>query len=169
MTRLWNYLYYATYQVLLSGNHLIVKLVEIMIIQFLPKRLKKRYSMTKSFHNELMYGEVSTNSGFAKSFMLILTYGLLATICFDLIIMLDLHKTLNLKGFYSIQMINITLISIAVLINYLTTWRRKKYRAFFEEFGKNQSLIKLALNLFLFWFGSIVFGLLSIYLTIGFK
>jgi len=162
MERIWNYLFYSTWNLQINlGEILIQKPIHFIMLNLFPFLRKNKQKGVKDYKRVMNNKDYGFNIGFAFGFMFLSTMIIYSSICLYLV------KLLNIEVGDTIYYYFIVVVALSYITNYLFLYRSDIYKKYFDEFDKENS--KLNYLPVVFHTGVVIFGILSIHWTIGFN
>lgn len=163
IAKIWNYLYYLTWNLLQVLGKVLIERPLAYVFSFIPF-LRKNWKKGKKGYDSFVNGrELSINMAYAFAFMFVTTALIYATICIYVVRLFEIKDDNNLHYYF------IGILSMAYLTNYLLLWRSDKYKKYFKEFDKTTIVKMNYLYIVLFHLGITTFFILSIYWIVGFN
>jgi len=164
LMKIWNYLFYLTWNLLnKAGLTLIQRPIQKLIFFIFPTLSRKRDEIEKAAISTMADIDKGLNLGFAFVLMFSATTLMYVIICIYTIGQFDSNVDDNLHYYF------IGVLSMAYLTNYLLLWKSNNYKKYFKEFDKTTINKINYLYIILFHLGVTAFFILSIYWTVGFN
>ena len=163
MIKIWNYFFYSTWQLHFAvGSYLIQESIFRFArhIPFMRKNLKKG---RKEFHKVMHDLDTGMNLGLSFKAMLTSTMIVYTTVFLTLVIKLNINVKETLYYYCFL------VLGLAYLTNYILLYKADVYKKYFVEFEKINNKSIVYFSAVFFHLGAIVFCLLLIYFTTGFK
>jgi hypothetical protein len=163
MQKVWNYFFYCTWKLQIAIIENIIEKPITYLFNLVPF-FKNNWQRGRSGYQKLMNNKDSgINIGFAFAFMF------LTTVIIYFSISLYLTSILKLDFVNKVEVYLLIIVGLSYLTNYLFLYRSDNYKNYFVVFDKLKNISNVYISAILFHLIIISLGILSIYLTIGFK
>jgi len=164
MERIWNYLFYLQFRILEKYSLKFVhNPLQNVFFYFFPKKIKRKKKMDNAYYSVINNRKNGLNLGFAFRFMNLTTgiaYG---------IILLYINVIIGHEVKEDMLYFLIGAFVLSYATNYWFLRRNDTYLKYFKEFETENFSRWNYMYLFLFHAGILSFGIVSIYLTVGFN
>lgn len=163
MKRIWNYFFYSTWLLQFSLGKILIEKPLAYFFSKIPF-LHNNWTKGKKGYDKFMHDKNGgLNIGFSFGFMFLSTMIIYSIIC--LIVIKLFQNQVDERIYYFFYLIAI----LSYLTNYICIYRLDIYKKYFEEFKNIEPKSKIYISAILFHTGILFFGILSVYLTIGFN
>ncbi len=163
MQKVWNYFFYCTWKLQITIIENIIEKPLTYLFNLVPF-FRNNWNRGRSEYKRLMNNEDSGfNIGFAFAFMFLTTVIIYSSFCLFLVTILKLDFVDKIEVYLLI------IVGLSYLTNYLFLYRSDTYKNYFVEFGKLNKVSIVYISAVFFHLIIFFLGILSIYLTIGFK